>query len=158
MFGEIMNNKFKLFEKVFSLSCSNDWNKVKREWIFAEHYESDEILSCACGHNPITNVYEIHNVKTGKFLQLGSECISKFLPEIEEGLRKNLLLVMKQPNKSLHLNLINYFVRIGVIDQTESMYYIVNSKRRKLPVVALEHRKTINKKVLPYCFQINEQL
>ncbi len=91
---------YKLIDEVLNRSWSDEFSSAVGEWRYKGSYIMDD-YECACGKKHITEVNLIKNDLTGEHLELGSECIKKFLPVQPTQFFNGLKKIKNNPSASI---------------------------------------------------------
>lgn len=149
---------WRLIEEVLLRSISTEWESAIDEW---DHIGYDYVQSdgtCACGKQHISELNYVRNRFTGSELIIGSECINKFFKYQIDGLHASINKVLKEPHKSLHLDIIRKAYYKGIITQWEKNFYldVYRKQWRGMSYKQIQTKESINSKILNKIQNIND--
>lgn len=143
--------EYKLFQEIISKSNAKNWDDAKREWDLDSVYDSDEPLTCLCGHYPIINICVLYNVYNHNTVEVGNECVKKFFKiELSDAIIKSIKKVKTDTRKSINVETIDYLYKKGCLNKTEYNFYINIKNKRKLSDKQISWKEDINKKFLRF--------
>ena len=149
---------WRLIQAVLENSISEDWDGAIDEWdqIGWDYVQSDG--TCACGKQHISELNFVRNRFTGIELIIGSECINKFFNYQIQGLHASINKVIKEPHKSLHMDIIRTAYHNGIINQWEKNFYldVYRKQSRSMSYKQIQTKESINSKILNKIQNIND--
>lgn len=96
----------------------------KKEWVFENVYESDEPLTCLCGHFPILQVCVLHNIKNNNDVEVGNECVKKFFNiKLADSVIRSIKKIKSDMSKSVNVETLDFFHEKGCIDDWKYKFY-----------------------------------
>ena len=143
--------EFKLFQEIIALSEADNWEEAKKEWDLDSVYESEEPLTCLCGHYPIINICLLLNVYNGNLVEVGNECVKKFFKiELADAILKSIKKIKTDISKSLNIETIDFLYNKKYINDWELEFYYNIKAKRILSKKQLDIKIKINKKFLQF--------
>lgn len=153
--------QYKLFQEIISRSKSNEWEEAKKEWKFNDVYESDEPLTCLCGHFPIMQVCVLQNVINQNEVEVGNECVKKFFNiKQADSIIKSIREIKSDITKSVNVKTLDFFRKKGCIDGWKYDFYnnIIRKSPKSLSEKQLDKKREINNKMIESFKIINNKL
>ncbi len=137
-----------LVNGIIENSVSDDWDHAKREWKLANIYESDEMLSCLCGHYPIREICELRNTKNESQLIVGNCCVNKFLDINSDKMFTALKKVIRDIESSFNVEVIDLAYERNLINGWDRDFYVNTWRKRQLSPKQRTQKVRINKQIL----------
>ena len=145
---QMTKNEYNLFSKISSLSLSDSWDLIKKEWELEYVYYSEEADRCPCGHFPITTLCNIRNIYNNQRLYVGSKCIDKFMGMgFELKILTKVASIVKDKTKSIGQDALDYVIKKNILTDWENKFYSNTVSKRKLSSKQEYYRKKINTKI-----------
>jgi len=138
------NYKENFVKNLIRLSKADDYADSIEEWSYRECETAPAYgAKCLCGH-PVTKVHLLYNGNTEIEIKVGSCCIKKFQPLLEE-VERSMQKVHETPSATVSRRTLKYAYRKGFI--TEKMYYDyidIRYLRENMTPRRLQYKKDIN--------------
>ena len=140
---------YKLPNDIIQLSVSDVWESARLEWDFKYIYESEEPLTCLCGHYPIKNICVIENRENGNETEVGNCCVNKFL-DIDDGdkIIQSLNKIKKSSDSSMSTKSLLYLYENNFITEWDYNFYSDIRLKRNLSGKQLNKKRKINQKLI----------
>lgn len=138
----------RLKSEILPLSHAIEWEIARKEWALIGIYEASEPQTCLCGHHPIMEICEIKNSITNNAVEVGNQCVKRFL-----GMRSDLIFsalkkIRKDISKGLNADSIVFFYQNKILNDWEYGFCQDTKNKRNLSINQMNQRQRINQKVL----------
>lgn len=146
--------RFKLVERILSMSFASTWEEAKREWELDSIYFADpwNAGTCLCGHSPILEQCELFNSLTGETVTVGNHCVGRFLDLPSATLFRAIRRVAADHEHRLSIAAVEFAAKKGWLTEWEVNFCVSLQKGRKrtrpLSVKQAEIMVRINQKIL----------
>lgn len=141
--------QYRLFQEIIALSNADNWEDAKKEWDLDSVYESEEPLTCLCGHYPIINICVLYNVYNKCKTEVGNECVKKFFKiELADAIIKSIKKVKTDISKSINIETLDYLYGKNHINDWEYDFYKNIRNKRSLTDRQSNKKQEINQKFL----------
>lgn len=143
--------EYKLCQEIIAKSIADNWEDAKKEWDLDSVYESDEPLTCLCGHYPITNICVLYNIHNQQYIEVGNECVKKFFKiKLSDAIIKSIKKVKSDIRKSINIETLDYLHEKKCIDNYEYKFYSEKRNRRNLTDRQWRFKENLNMKFLHF--------
>ena len=145
---EETRNFRKLKEVLIKESISDNWDKVKEEWVCTDVYlEENDDIHCLCGHK-IHEICHIFNQKLDKNMIVGNCCINYFMETKSNLIFQSLTRVKDDIRNSFNEATIEFLFSKEIINGWERNFYLDTWRKHKLSEKQLTRKIEINNKIL----------
>lgn len=142
------NNQINLSKEIIERSLKKDWHLAKNEWTVEDFYYTKDPTTCLCGHSPVNKVCILKNKFTGKEVEVGNVCVTKFMEMNTNQLFESVSKIDFDPTKSISSKTIDHFYKKGVITGSDMLFYHDIRLKRGLTEKQLIWKININEKIL----------
>lgn len=143
--------QYKLCQEIIAKSNAHNWEDAKKEWDLDRVYESDEPLTCLCGHYPIINICVLYNVYNHHYIEVGNECVKKFFKiRLSDAIIKSIKKVKSDIRKSINIETIDYLHAKKCINDYDYNFYKNIKSRRNLSDKQWKYKEDLNRRFLRF--------
>lgn len=139
-----LNKMHKLVDEILNLSVSKIWLTAKTEWYLKTVYIDEDFNRCLCGHYPIKEICVINNNVNNNTTIVGNCCVKKFLNLTSDKILSSVKRIKINPEKSLNLESLNYFLDNKCMSDWEYNFYINIMDIRNLSIKQRCKKVSIN--------------
>lgn len=138
-----------LSREILRLSRATSWGAACLEWALVGIEEIEgEPETCLCSHHPIRQVCTIRNRHTKHEVDVGNECVKRFLGIRSDKVFACIQRIRKDPSKSINPDALDLFYKKGLFNDREHDFLRDTMRKRNLTPKQLAWRVQLNNKIL----------